>query len=108
MSFFSFNNSDFREIAPGIRMRSAHLQQAMLTYFEFEPGAVIPPHKHPHEQITLILEGEMGLTVGEETRVLKAGEGAAIPPFVQHKAVILSRPTRAVDAWYPVREDYVL
>jgi quercetin dioxygenase-like cupin family protein len=108
MPFFTFNNSKFKEVAPGARMRSAHLDNAMLTYFEFDEGSIIPRHKHPYEQITLIIEGEMELTVGDETRILKRGDGATVPPNVDHSAVILRPLTKAIDAWYPVREDYVL
>jgi quercetin dioxygenase-like cupin family protein len=108
MPFFSFNDSRYKEVAPGVRMRSAHLSNTMLTYFELEPGACMPSHKHPHEQVTLVIEGEMELTVGDETHILKCGEGATVPPNVEHKAVILSQLVKAVDAWYPIREDYVI
>ena len=108
MPFFSFNESKFKEVVKGARMRSAYLEKTMLTYFELEPGAVVPHHTHPHEQITLILEGEMEFTLGDETRILKPGEGATIPSNVKHRAVILSQPVKAVDAWCPIREDYVI
>jgi len=108
MPFFSFNDPKYKEVAKGVRMRSAHLEKAMLTYFELDPGAVVPSHKHPHEQITLIIEGEMEFTLAGETRVLRSGDGATVPPHVEHKAVILSQRVKAVDAWYPIREDYVI
>lgn len=41
----------------------------MLTFVEFEPNAEFPPHKHPHEQITFIIEGEMEFKLGEKTMV---------------------------------------
>ena len=108
MPFFSFHESAYKDVVPGARMRSAHLEKTMLTYFELDPGTVVPTHKHPHEQITLILEGEMEFTLAGETRILKRGDGATVPPNAEHKAVILSNPVKAVDAWYPVREDYVI
>ena len=108
MPFFRFNDAKYKEVFQGARMRSAHLENSMLTYFELDPGTVVPTHKHPHEQITLILEGEMEFTLAGETRILKSGEGATVPPNVEHKAVILSELVKAVDAWYPVREDYVI
>jgi quercetin dioxygenase-like cupin family protein len=40
-----------------------------------------------------------------ETRVLRAGEGASVPPDAAHQAVALE-PTSVLDAWYPQREDY--
>jgi quercetin dioxygenase-like cupin family protein len=108
MPFFSFNDSKYKDVVPGVRMRSAHLEKAMLTYFELESEAVVPAHSHPHEQITLVLEGELEFTMEGETRILRKGEGVSIPPNIEHKAVVLSQPVKAVDAWYPVREDYVI
>ena len=78
----------------------------MLTFFEFAPDSTVPEHMHPHEQITLVLEGELEFTLGDETRIIKAGEGATIPPEVPHSARTLSQPTKALDAWHPIREDY--
>ncbi len=41
-----------------------------------------------------------------ETKILKAGDGVVINSYQEHSAKILSKPTKAIDAWYPVREDY--
>ena len=43
-----------------------------------------------------------------ETRILKKGEGVTVPPDIEHKAIVLNKPVKAVDAWYPVRDDYVI
>ncbi|MCX4169616.1 cupin domain-containing protein, partial [Enterococcus casseliflavus] len=37
-------------------------------------GAVGPMHNHPHEQLTYVLSGEFEFTIGEETRVVSAGD----------------------------------
>jgi quercetin dioxygenase-like cupin family protein len=79
----------------------------MMTFFEFKPNTVIPSHKHPHEQITYVIEGEMEFTVEGETKILRAGGGVAIYSNQEHSARVLDKPTRAVDAWYPIREDYL-
>ena len=80
--------------------------ERLITFFDFKPGSVIPEHSHPHEQITYVIQGKMEFRLGEETRVLRAGEGACCPPGVTHSAVILDEPTVGLDAWHPVREDY--
>jgi quercetin dioxygenase-like cupin family protein len=79
----------------------------MLTYFEFEQGQKIPSHEHPHEQITFILEGKMQFRLGDEIKYLKAGEGVTVPSNMKHSVYAL-RPVKVVDAWNPVREDYVV
>ncbi|HIP96927.1 MAG TPA: cupin domain-containing protein [Anaerolineae bacterium] len=106
MIFFTVPDLPATEMLPGITRRAVYLDNVMLTFFDFEPGAVVPEHAHPHEQITYVLEGAMVFTLGEETRTLRAGDGVCIPPNVPHSASILDALTRAVDAWHPVREDY--
>ena len=35
----------------------------MLNLIEFEPGATVPLHSHPHEQLGIVLEGMQALVV---------------------------------------------
>ncbi len=89
----------------GVAIRSVHLERTMMTRMEFEAGCEIPEHAHEHEQITLILDGEMEITVAGETRLLSQGEAVAVPSNVLHSARFPTA-TVAVDAWSPVRDDY--
>ena len=41
----------------------------------FEPGSIYPMHSHPHEQFSLLLSGQILLTVGDETREIGPGDG---------------------------------
>lgn len=106
MTFFKLNELEKTEALKGIYRSAVYLDGVMLTFFEFAPDSTVPEHMHPHEQITLVLEGELEFTLGDETRVIKTGEGVTIPPEVPHSARTLSRPTKALDAWHPIREDY--
>ncbi len=106
MSFFTINDLDQTPITPGIGRRSVYLENLMLTFVDFEPGIPLPRHSHPHEQITLILEGRLEFTLDQETRILNAGEGVTIPSNTPHSARSLDGPARVLDAWHPVREDY--
>jgi quercetin dioxygenase-like cupin family protein len=91
---------------PGVTRRAAYLDDVMITFFDFEPHAVIPVHEHPHQQISWIVSGKMEFDLDGEKRVLSAGDGVLIPPNTPHGGVILDEPCRAIDAWHPVREDY--
>ncbi len=106
MSFFTVNELPGTEMLPGVVRRVVHLEHAMMTFFDFAPGSVVPRHEHHHEQITYVVRGAMEFTLGGETVVLRAGDGVCCPPGVIHGAVILDEPTAALDAWYPLREDY--
>ena len=104
MTFFRESDLKAKQVLEGITLRAVAGDKTMMT---FEPNAVIPPHKHPHEQITYVIEGEMEFTVEGETKVLKAGDGVVIYSNQEHSAKILNKPAKAVDAWYPIREDYL-
>jgi quercetin dioxygenase-like cupin family protein len=96
-----------RQLLEGITLKVVSGDKTMMTIFEFEPNAVIPSHKHPHEQITYVLEGELEFTVEGETRLLRKGDGVVIPSNHEHSARVLKAPAKALDAWYPRREDYL-
>lgn len=106
MTFFRNKDLPATQMLPGVTRRAVYLDDVMITFFDFEPNAVIPEHHHPHQQITWVISGAMEFDLNGEKRVLRAGEGVLIAPDVIHSAVILDAPCRALDAWHPVREDY--
>jgi len=93
-------------IFPGVDIATMAGEGIMLSLVTFEPGSVVQPHSHPHEQIGMLLEGELTFTIGGETRTLRAGEMWRIPGGVTHSAVAGDKPVRALDVFCPVREDY--
>ncbi len=106
MSYFSVAGLPSTEMLPGIGRRAAWLSGVMLTFFTFEPHSVVPEHRHPNEQITLVTRGAMEFALEGATRTLRPGDGVCIPPNALHSAIILGEPTEAIDAWNPPREDY--
>jgi len=50
----------------------------------FEPGATFPLHRHAQEQVTLVEEGEVRLTVADATETLTAGAWSVTPGDVEH------------------------
>jgi quercetin dioxygenase-like cupin family protein len=93
-------------IFPGVDIFTAAGENMMLSLVEFQPGAVVQPHSHPHEQMGLLLEGELTFTIdGQEHRVLP-GQMWRIPGGVVHSAVAGDQPVRALDVFHPIREDY--
>ncbi len=108
MNFFRESDLKVRKVLEGITLKAVSGHKTMMTFFEFEPNAIIPIHKHPHEQITYIIEGEMEFTIKGEIRILKKGDGVVILSNQEHSAKILDKATKAIDAWYPIREDYLM
>lgn len=97
-----------KEIAPHVTLRSVYLEKVMVTFVDFEEGAVVPVHSHAHEQISLVISGSLLFTVGGEERKVNPGEVVVVPSGVEHGARAEGGPCLAYDCWSPIRQDYVL
>ena len=61
--------------------------EAIMARGEFIPGAAVPKHTHPGEEVGYILEGEVTFEIaGKPPTVLKAGEAFFIPAGTVHAA----------------------
>jgi quercetin dioxygenase-like cupin family protein len=78
----------------------------LLSLLELAPHSTVARHSHPHEQAGIMLEGEMEFTIGDETRIVKAGDLFVIPGGVEHSVRVLDQPVKALDIFSPVREEY--
>ena len=106
--FFSPEEITSLNPVPGIFMNTVTGDQMTMSIVDLDPNSVLPVHSHPHEQIGMLIEGELEFTIGEETRTVKPGDVWHIPGNVEHGAVAGDMPTKAVDVFYPIREDYRL
>jgi quercetin dioxygenase-like cupin family protein len=95
-----------KELFPGALSRTFWGEKVLFSYLELAPGAVVPPHSHPHEQAGMVIEGELAFTIGDETGTVKAGEIFIIPGGVQHSVKVGDQPARVLDVFSPVREEY--
>ena len=94
------------EMVPGVWRRTlAWGERLMVVQVTLEEGAVVPAHRHPHEQITCVIEGELAMEVEGRTHVLGAGDSLLFPTDVEHGATALKR-TLVVDTFSPPREEY--
>ena len=94
-----------RQLFPGYVAKLVHTERATLSFLHVQPGHVLPEHSHDHEQITVVLEGELELTVGGETVRLTPGMVMPIPSNVPHTGQAIT-PCYVLDVFAPVREDY--
>ena len=107
MPFFDLAEQPSKTIFPGVTITTAWGDAIMLSFVQFEYGeAVVPEHQHPHEQMGLGLEGEFELVIGEEARIIRAGDSYWIPGNTPHMARAVNGPARALDIFHPIREDY--
>jgi quercetin dioxygenase-like cupin family protein len=93
-------------IFPGVTIATCAADKMMLSLAEFQPHAVVEEHSHPHEQVGMVVEGRALFIVGGEEKTLQPGDMYRIPGNVRHKVIALDQPFKALDIFYPIREDY--
>ncbi len=72
---------------------------------DFEPGAVVPKHTHPGEEVGFILQGELTVDIaGKPTQTLKAGDVFFIPANTAHAARNASKAPTVVISTYIVEK----
>jgi quercetin dioxygenase-like cupin family protein len=72
-------------------------------YYDIAADADIHAHEHPNEEVWHVVTGALKLTLGDDTRVVRAGEAAIVPAGQRH-SVRAMQPTQAIVVDCPVRE----
>jgi quercetin dioxygenase-like cupin family protein len=91
---------------PGWKGRFMSSSQMTFVYWEVSAGTVLPEHSHPHEQVAHGIEGRFEIVIDGTTTVLEPGSIAVVPSGAVHSGRALT-DCRIMDAFCPVREDYV-
>lgn len=68
-----------------------------IVFFDIQPVGTIPPHAHC-AQWGLVIDGEMALTIGGQTKTYRKGDRYFIPAGVEHSAVFPAR-VRVMDVF---------
>ncbi|MBA84971.1 cupin domain-containing protein [Thalassobius sp. S69A] len=70
-----------------VTIRALGSDDGMVAFFHFHRDVLLPPHSHLGQWGTVI-EGEIELTIGDQTRVYRVGQSYDIPAGVEHSARI--------------------
>jgi quercetin dioxygenase-like cupin family protein len=104
MPFVDTSTLDVLERKPGWFGRYFDSPSMTFAHYEFTAGSAIHEHSHPQEEVWQVIEGELEITVGGETRVAGSGLAAIVPPNVRH-AVKARTDGKAIVVDYPLRPD---
>ena len=104
--FCDLEGREAKEIAPGVHIRTFWGREMLLSIADLAVNAVVPTHRHPHEQAGAVISGEFELTIGGKTRWLKPGDIYIVPGGVEHGGRTGDAPARILDIFSPVREEY--
>lgn len=105
--FYTDSGSDWEEVWPGItRKIVGYDERLMLVKVSFIKGAEAPAHDHPHSQCSYIESGLFEVNIGNDTKILGAGDGFNVPSGITH-SVTAREAGIIIDAFSPHREDFL-
>ncbi len=105
--FRTWNGRDSFEFVDGVRLHAIGGEQVLLCRVSYEAGKQVPWHTHEDtEQVMLVLEGEVEMTIGDETQTLGAGDVVVVNRGLRHKLYSEDGVT-FMEALAPVPLDHV-
>ena len=96
------------ELVPGnVRAHILSGERATAIFATFEPNAVGPMHKHEHEQVMIIADGEAELVTGGKRYPVKKGDVAVFASNQEHGTYASSKGLKTIEIFIPVRQEYM-
>jgi quercetin dioxygenase-like cupin family protein len=95
-----------RQIWESVAVRTVDGDRLTLGIVELDPNAVVPEHRHDHEQLGMVLQGSLEFRVGDAWRELGPGGTWRIPSNVPHEVKVGPEGAVVVDVFAPVRRDW--
>ena len=104
-----WEQAPWEQIGPGQRRRVLFNDRMTMVWLELDPAPqqpVLLTHYHAHDQITLLVEGQAEVRLGDQQRVVEAGAAYVAPSNVHHGLRPLSSRVVLVECFTPAREDF--
>ena len=95
------------ELVDGVRMFPFWGEGVMMNLVDLDPNAVVPLHSHPHEQMGIVLTGQITMHIDGADHPLDPDGCYQISGGVEHGATAGPDGCRVLDIFQPVRDDYV-
>jgi quercetin dioxygenase-like cupin family protein len=105
--FRTFNGIPTHTFRPGVEIHAVGGDQVLLCRVTYEPGKRVPRHAHDHtEQLMVIMDGAVDMTIGDEQRTLVAGDVVCVNRGIEHELYSADGVT-FFEALAPVPLDHV-
>ena len=90
----------------GALARPVHGREVTFAIVELSPNSAVPLHHHSNEQLGMVLVGSMDLRIGDEHKVLTAGDTYKIASNAPHQATAGPEGAIVVDVFAPIRSEW--
>jgi len=91
----------------GVEVRVVSGERLMTCWITLAPETELPAHEHPEEQIGIVIEGTVDVTIAGEQRSVGPGEAYLVLGNVRHQARTGAAGCRLVESFSPPRPDYL-
>lgn len=106
MDVVRWSEEPVERLGPTIGRQMIHTETMTLARVELKQGALVPEHRHEHEQIATVLAGRVRFVVADDERVVEAGETVPLASGVPHEVEALEDSV-VLDVFSPVRDDWL-
>jgi quercetin dioxygenase-like cupin family protein len=106
------NLADIATVAPfdvwgeAVRARQVTGERVAFALVELAPDALVPEHRHAHEQLGMVITGNVLFRIDDETRALAPGGTWRIPSDHPHEVRAGAEGAVVIDIFAPVRDDW--
>lgn len=94
--------------AEGIERQMVVGQNIMICRFRFAPFLVTAEHTHPHEQMSLVIQGRVKFFIEGVEHIMSPGDVLHFPPNNRHGATMMDEEVILIDIFSPIREDFLV
>jgi quercetin dioxygenase-like cupin family protein len=105
--FRTWNGRESFEFVDGVHLHAIGGERVLLCRVRYDPGKQVPWHAHEDtEQVMFILDGDVEMTIEDETRMLEAGDVVVVNRGLRHK-LFSENGVTFMEALAPVPLDHV-
>jgi quercetin dioxygenase-like cupin family protein len=102
MPFIDSSQLEVKEPREGWKGRFFRSDSMGFAYYTAPAGAWVHEHTHPNDEVWHVIDGQLEVTIGDETQVAGPGCAAVVAPNVPHsvkclsevKAIVVDHPPR--------------
>jgi len=81
-------------------------EMTMCTVMYYQKGAIVPLHKHYHEQVGYIVSGKVKVNFAGKESILEKGDSYSLEGNTEHQVEALEE-SEIIDIFTPVRKAYL-
>jgi len=106
-NFIYESKTEWEIIGEGVRLQiMGYDEEIMLVKVEFKQNAIGYLHSHQHRQCTYVVSGIFEFQIGDENKIVEAGDGLYIEPNMNHGVRCIEKGI-LIDTFNPVRKDFL-